>query len=64
MRRANKLKITQREMKSGMLNISLRDKIRNGEIKRKTKVKDVEKIAAKKWGGQVMLPDGIVADGR
>ena len=47
---ASRLRVTQRAMERAMLNISLRDKIRNVEIRRRTKVNDVmEEIAANKW---------------
>ena len=45
-----KLVTTQRAMERQMLHISLRDKIRNIEIRSKTKVKDIlEKIKEAKW---------------
>lgn len=47
---SNKLRVAQRAMERAMLNISLRDKIRNKEIRERTKVRDVmEEIAVKKW---------------
>ena len=36
------LKVTQRAMERAMLGVSLHDRIRNEEIRRKTKVIDIE----------------------
>ena len=45
-----KLKTTQRAMERRMLNITIRDKIRNSEIRKQTQVKDViQKIKEAKW---------------
>ena len=45
-----KLMIAQRAMERRRLNITIRDKIRNSEIKKQTKVKDVLlKIKEVKW---------------
>jgi hypothetical protein len=47
---AEQLRVTQRAMERAMLNISLRDKIPNTEIRRRTKVTDImEKIATLRW---------------
>lgn len=47
---AERLRTTQRAMERSMLGISLRDKIRNTEIRRRTKVKDIiERVAELKW---------------
>ena len=47
---AEKLRVHQRAIERRMLGISLRDKIRNTEIRRRTKVSDVmEKISRLKW---------------
>lgn len=47
---ANKLRTSQRAMERSMLGISLRQKIRNEEIRRQTKVRDViEEYATMKW---------------
>lgn len=47
---AAKLRTTQRAIERGMLGISLRDRITNEEIRRRTKVEDViEKTARAKW---------------
>lgn len=46
----NRLRICQRAMERAMLKISLRDKIRNEEIRRRTGVADViERVARQKW---------------
>ena len=45
-----KLKVTQRAMERAMLGISLRDRIRNDEIRRRTKVVDIaQRISKLKW---------------
>ena len=45
-----KLRTAQHAMERSMLNITLRDKVRNSEIRNKTKVKDIiEKIKEAKW---------------
>jgi hypothetical protein len=47
---AQRLWVMQRAMERRMLGISIRDRIRNDEIRRRTKVKDVvEKYASLKW---------------
>jgi len=47
---ANRLWFCQREIERAMLGISLRDKIRNEEIKRRTRVCEVVgRIARLKW---------------
>ena len=46
----NKLQVEQRAMKRKMLHIILRDKIKNTDIRRQTKVKDIiQKIKESKW---------------
>lgn len=46
----NRLWVTQRAMERRMLNVSLSDKIRNKEIRRRTAVEDiVGKLAKQKW---------------
>ena len=45
-----KLKVTQRAMERAILGVSLRDRIRNEEIRRGTKVTDIaRRIAKLKW---------------
>ncbi|KAI8427201.1 hypothetical protein MSG28_014804 [Choristoneura fumiferana] len=45
-----RLKVTQRAMERAMLGVSLRDRIRNTEIRRRTKVTDIAgKICKLKW---------------
>lgn len=45
-----RLKVTQRAMERAMLGVSLRDRIRNEEIRRRTKVTDIaRRIAQLKW---------------
>lgn len=47
---ANRLRICQRAMERAMLGISLRDRIRNKEIRRRTGIMDVvERVARLKW---------------
>ena len=46
----SKLKIAQRAMERAMLGVSLRDRIRNEEIRRRTKVADIaQRISKLKW---------------
>ena len=45
-----RLKVTQRAMERAMLGVSLRDRIRNEEIRRQTRVTDIAlRIAKLKW---------------
>lgn len=47
---AQKLQVMQRAMERRMLHVSLRDRVRNDDIRSRTKVADVvEKIARQKW---------------
>lgn len=47
---ANKLQTNQRAMERAMLGISLRDRVRNEEIRRRTKITDIiHRIAELKW---------------
>ena len=58
-----KLKVTQRAMERAMLGVSLRDRIRNEEIRRRTKVTDIARRIAKlkwQWAGHIARR----ADGR
>ena len=55
-----KLRTAQHAMERRMPNITLRDKVRNSEIRNKTEVKDIiEKIKAAKWrwAGHVVRRD-------
>lgn len=50
MGRLRRLKVTQRAMERAMLGISLRDRVRNDEIRRRSKVTDIaQRIAWLKW---------------
>ncbi|CAH2239424.1 jg16849 [Pararge aegeria aegeria] len=51
-----RLRITQRAMERAMLGVSLRDQIRNEEIRRRTRVTDIAQRVAKlkwKWAGHI-----------
>ena len=51
-----KLKVTQRAMERAMLGVSLRDRIRNEDIRKRTKVTDVARRIAKlkwQWAGHI-----------
>ncbi|CAH2240682.1 jg25706 [Pararge aegeria aegeria] len=51
-----RLKVTQRAMERGMLRVSLRDRIRNEEIRRRTRVTDIAQRVAKlkwQWAGHI-----------
>lgn len=51
-----RLKVTQRAMERAMLGVSLRDRIRNEEIRRRTKVTDIARRIAKlkwQWAGHI-----------
>jgi exonuclease III len=51
-----KLKVTQRAMERAMLGVTLRDRIRNEEIRRRTKVTDIGRRIAKlkwQWAGHI-----------
>jgi len=57
---ANKLQTIQRAMERAMIGITLRDRIRNEEIRRRTKVTDVLSLVAQlkwRWGGLVARQD-------
>ncbi|CAG9124695.1 unnamed protein product [Plutella xylostella] len=52
----NRLRVTQRAMKRAMLGLSLRDRIRNEEIRRRTKVTDMAYQVSKlkcQWAGHI-----------
>ncbi|XP_028175804.1 uncharacterized protein LOC114364024 [Ostrinia furnacalis] len=58
-----RLKVTQRAMERAMLGVSLRDRIRNEEIRRRTRVTDIARRIAKikwQWAGHIARR----ADGR
>ncbi|CAH2217935.1 jg27096 [Pararge aegeria aegeria] len=45
-----RLRLTQRAMERAMLGVSLRDQIRNGEIRRRTRVTEIaQRVAKLKW---------------
>ncbi|CAH2235122.1 jg16115 [Pararge aegeria aegeria] len=45
-----RLRVTQRAMERAMLRVSLRDRIRNVEIRRRTRVTDIaQRVAKLKW---------------
>jgi hypothetical protein len=44
-----RLNVTQRAMERAMVGVSLRDRIRNDEIHKRTKVTDIARIADLKW---------------
>ncbi|CAH2246337.1 jg2221 [Pararge aegeria aegeria] len=51
-----RLRVTQRAMERAMLGISLRDQIRNEEIRRRTRVTDIAQRVAKlkwQWAGHI-----------
>ncbi|CAH2259111.1 jg9970 [Pararge aegeria aegeria] len=51
-----RLRITQRAMERAMLGVSLRDQIRNEEIRRRTRVTDIaQRVAKLKWKWDPML---------
>ncbi|XP_050306270.1 uncharacterized protein LOC126743283 [Anthonomus grandis grandis] len=59
-RSAERLRATQRAMERAMLGTSLRDHIRNDEIRRRTKVTDVMRRVAElkwRWAGHVARQD-------
>ncbi|XP_052737833.1 putative uncharacterized transposon-derived protein F52C9.6 isoform X1 [Bicyclus anynana] len=52
-----RLRVTQRAMERAMLGVSLRDRIRNEEIRRRTKVTDIAQRVAKlkwQWAGHIV----------
>ncbi|CAH2269561.1 jg8306 [Pararge aegeria aegeria] len=52
-----RLRVTQRAMERAMLGVSLRDRIRNVEIRRRTKVTDIAQRVAKlkwQWAGHIV----------
>ncbi|CAH2220640.1 jg26072 [Pararge aegeria aegeria] len=52
-----RLRVTQRAMERAMLGVSLRDKIRNVEIRRRTRVTDIDQRDAKlkwQWAGHIV----------
>ena len=55
-----KLQVAQRAMERRMLNITIRDKVRNSEIRKQTQVKDIImkiKEAKWRWAGHLMRRD-------
>ena len=55
-----KLQVAQRAMERRMLNITIRDKVRNSEIRKQTQVKDIIlkiKEAKWRWAGHLMRKD-------
>ena len=55
-----KLQVAQRAMERRMLNITIRDKVRNSEIRKQTQVKDIIlkiKAAKWRWAGHLMRRD-------
>ncbi|CAH2218259.1 jg1382 [Pararge aegeria aegeria] len=51
-----RLRVTQRAMERAMLGVSLRDQIRNEEIRRRTRVTDIAQRVAKlkwQWAGHI-----------
>lgn len=60
-RNIKKLKIAQRSMERRMMGITLQDKIRNTEIRKRTGVADVGQRAAKlkwSWAGHIVRQEG------
>ncbi|CAH2216181.1 jg23173 [Pararge aegeria aegeria] len=56
-----RLKVTQRAMERAMLLVSLRDQIRNVEIRRRTRVTDIAQRVAKlkwQWAGHIVRRRG------
>ncbi|CAH2248399.1 jg6199 [Pararge aegeria aegeria] len=57
-----RLRVTQRAMERAMLGVSLRDQIRNEEIRRRTRVTDIAQRVVKlklHWAGHIAWrPDG------
>ncbi|CAH2267525.1 jg22613 [Pararge aegeria aegeria] len=52
-----RLRVTQRAMKRAMLGVSLRDRIRNVEFRRRTRVTDIAQRVAKlkwQWAGHIV----------
>ncbi|CAH2208686.1 jg25891 [Pararge aegeria aegeria] len=52
-----KLRVTQRAMERTMLGVSLRDQIRNEEIRRRSKVTDITQRVVKlkwQWAGHIV----------
>ncbi|CAH2235486.1 jg1845 [Pararge aegeria aegeria] len=58
-----RLRVTQRAMERAMLGVSLRDQIKNVEIRRRTRVIDIAQRVAKlkwEWAGQIVgRKDGL-----
>ncbi|CAH2234105.1 jg1184 [Pararge aegeria aegeria] len=53
-----RLRVTQRAMERAMLGVSLRDQIRNVEIRRRTRVTDIAQRVAKlkwQWAGHILV---------
>ena len=56
----HKLQVAQRAMERRMMNITIRDKVRNSEIRKQTQVKDIIlkiKEAKWRWAGHLMRRD-------
>jgi hypothetical protein len=59
-----RLNVTQRAMERAMLGVSLRDRIRNDEIRKRTKVTEIaRRIADLKWQWARHIARGLTAVG-
>ncbi|CAH2239741.1 jg12161 [Pararge aegeria aegeria] len=62
-----RLRVTQRAMERAVLGVSLRDRIRNVEIRRRTIVTDIAQRVAKlkwQWAGHILVVRGKEVDRR